>query len=202
MIRINLLSVRQIKADIGRLRELVIAGISLGLAVALMIIVQVYQTIRIYALEKEQESLSQEIERLNAQSKLVQDLEQKVKALKDKLNVIDDLSKKKVGPVRVMESLSLAIPQRLWLTEFRESGGSLTLNGMALDNQSIADFHRALAASPYFRDVDLVETSHVEQQGGAPLKKFTLRSRLLYQPPPPPAQKAGPAPPTKDGGKR
>jgi type IV pilus assembly protein PilN len=98
-----------------------------------------------------------------------------------------------------MESLSLAAPDRLWVTEFKETSGNLAMTGMAVDNQTVADFLKALSASAYFRDVDLVETTQVQQDKLA-MKKFSLRSRLLYQPTlaetPPRAGAASPAAPS------
>jgi len=85
------------------------------------------------------------------------------------------------------------VPSRLWLTDFKESGGSLSLTGLAVDNQTVADFLKALATFPYFNNVDLIETTQSELEGVA-LKKFSIKSQLLYQPPPPPVpQKPGPA---------
>jgi type IV pilus assembly protein PilN len=79
----------------------------------------------------------------------------------------------------------------LWLTEFKENGGSLTVTGMAVDNQTIADFLKALQSSQYFKDVDLVETVQSQQDKQA-LKKFAVRSRLLYQPQAEPQKKPAP----------
>jgi len=204
MIRINLLPVKELTAEVGRRQELVVASIVLGLTVALAVTLYVFQSYRFYDLGTEVNSLKKEIEPLNVQLKEVGDLQQRVKALEQKIKVIDDLTKKKVGPVKVLESLSLATPSRLWLTEFKEAGGNLTINGLAVDNQTVADFLKALSTFAYFNNVDLIETTQVEEQG-IPLKKFTIKSQLSYQPPAPaaPPQKAGPgsAPQTKEGKK-
>ncbi len=203
MIRINLLPVKEITAEVGRRQELLIGGLSLVVTVALAAGLYLFQSYRLYGLTKEADGLKKEVETLNVQLKEVGDLEQTVKALEQKIKVIDDLTKKKVGPVKVMESLSLATPARLWLTDFKESGGNLAISGLAVDNQTVADFLKSLSTFAYFSNVDLVETTQVEQDG-IPLKKFSIRSQLLYQPAPPPAppQKAGtgpaPAPPTKE----
>ena len=125
--------------------------------------------------------MRQEIAALESRAKEVTELQKNIGELKQKVKVIDDLSKKKVGPVRVMESLSGATPVRLWLTEFKENAGNLSLNGMAVDNQTVADFLKALSSTAYFKDVELVETSQAEQDKLL-LKKFSLRSRLIYQP--------------------
>jgi type IV pilus assembly protein PilN len=88
-----------------------------------------------------------------------------------------------------MESLSSATPTSLWLTELRESGGGVTMNGLAIDNQTIADFMKSLAASKYFTGVELVEST----QGAGPnasLKRFSIKTGVVYRPPDPPPPEA------------
>jgi type IV pilus assembly protein PilN len=181
MIRINLLSVREIRAEIGRRQDLTIAAASIGVTLALILIVFLYQFSRSTLLSSRLSGIRQEIAALESRAKEVTELQRDIGELKQKLKVIDNLSKKKVGPVRVMESLSGATPIRLWLTEFKENAGNLSLNGMAVDNQTVADFLKALSGTAYFKDVELVETSQTEQEKLL-LKKFSLRSRLIYQP--------------------
>jgi type IV pilus assembly protein PilN len=74
---------------------------------------------------------------LDSQVRDVNDLEAK-KALDSKLKVIADLGRKRVGPVGVMSDLSKATPDRVWLTDFSEAGGSATITGQAIDNQIVA----------------------------------------------------------------
>ncbi|MFQ5850498.1 MAG: PilN domain-containing protein [Candidatus Binatia bacterium] len=185
MIRINLLPVRELEAEVGRRKQLTIASLGLGLIAILLVGFDLTQSSQLSSLEKEIAELRKEIKTLNAKAKGVADYKKNIRILKEKLKVIDELSKKKTGPARVMEGLSSATPTRLWLTEFRESEGNLSLNGRAADNQTIADFLKALSSSPYFKDIELVETTQVEEQG-ATLKNFVMRSKLLYQPPSPP----------------
>jgi type IV pilus assembly protein PilN len=183
MIRINLLSTREIEAEIGRRQDIVVTVLALGGTAALCVIVFLFQFFRTTMLQRELAGLRAEMTAMEDEAKEVNDLQIKIASLKQKLAVIDDLSKKKVGPVRVMESLSSSTPDRLWLTEFKEGGGSLTVSGMAIDNQTIADFLKALQASQYFKDVELVETIQTQQDKTA-FKKFSVKSTLLYQPPP------------------
>src|SRR5690606_25538168 len=99
--------------------------------------------------------------------------------LEAKLDTIAVLERQRTGPVRVLEDLSDATPDKLWLTEMRESGGSLSLLGRGLDNQTIALFMQRLEESPYFNQVDLVETKQVED-GKAKLKEFSIRAVVAY----------------------
>lgn len=188
MIRINLLPVRETAAEFGRRQELTVAIGILGLTVIVLAGLYWIQFRNVSASEAELANLRQELGALDAKAKGVGELEKKVADLKDKLKVIDTLNKKKTGPVRVMESLSAAMPARLWLTQFREASGNATIDGLAVDNQTIAEFMKALANSVYFNNVELVETAQTELEG-VPLKRFSLNSRIIYQPPEPNGKK-------------
>ena len=193
MIRINLLSVREVRAEVGRRMEYVVAGLSLALTFLLMLVVFLYQFYRSSSVAGELAALRTEIAGMEAQVKEVAELQKKVADVTQKNKVIEDLTKKKAGPVRVMESLSSAMPEKLWLAEFKETGGTLVLTGQAIDNQTVADLLRALQASVYFANVDLVESIQTEPEK-TPFKKFSVKSQVLYQgAPPAPAEKPGPA---------
>jgi type IV pilus assembly protein PilN len=187
MIRINLLPVKEAQRAIGRRQQMSVALLSITVALLVMVIPYVLQGRRIAQLDRDIAQLNTEIERYNAQTREVHDLEKKRAELQAKLKVIDDLKQKRVGPVRVLEDLSAATPQKLWLVSFSETNGQATITGMALDNQTIATFMRALQSSPYFYDVDLVETSQSEPargiQGsdtGMVFKKFIVKSQVDY----------------------
>jgi type IV pilus assembly protein PilN len=190
MIRVNLLPVKELMAATRRRRELTIGGLVLG--VGLLIIVGLFsqQYYQISSLNSELAGLRSDIQALNTKVKQVGELQNRIKEFTGKHNVISGLNKKKSGPVGVMESLSAATPARLWLTEFKEIGGRLTINGLAADNQTVADFLKALAAFPYFREVELIETTQGGQEVG-PYKKFSIKSVVYYLPQPAAVDKAG-----------
>lgn len=181
MIRINLLPVKELKAEGVRRRELMIGGVSLALTGVLILGVYAYQWRQTSTLEKELDELRKELQVLNVKAKDVTELQRKIKEFEGKNKVIDDINKKKSGPVRVMESLALATPSALWLTEFKETGGNVTITGVAVDNQTIAEFLKALASHAYFGNTELVETTQ-NQQAGMPPRRFLIKSRLTYQP--------------------
>jgi type IV pilus assembly protein PilN len=182
MIRINLLPVKALRAEVARRREIIIGSVVLAVVVALLAGAYGYQLYRLSSLQTELATLRSELQALNVKIKEVGDLQNKIKDLRGKTKIIDDLNQKKSGPVLVMESLSNATPGSLWLTDLRESGGNLTMNGLAVDNQTIADFLKSMAASKYFGNVELVETT----QGAGPtasLKRFSIKTGVLYRPP-------------------
>jgi type IV pilus assembly protein PilN len=181
MIRINLLPVKELKAEVARRRELMIGGVSLGAVVVLIIGVYLFQLHRTSTVKQELAGVRNDLESLNAKVKEVSLLQGKVKEVQSKNTVIEDINKKKTGPVRVMESLSAATPTALWLTEFKETGGNLSISGVAMDNQTIAEFLKMLATYPYFSNTELIETVQTEQ-AGLPPRKFLIKSNLSYQP--------------------
>jgi type IV pilus assembly protein PilN len=183
MIRVNLLPVKELLAAVRRRRELTIGAIVLGAAALVLVGLFLKQIYELSTLNNELASLRNEIQTLNTKVKQVGDLQNKITDLNAKHKVIADLNRKKAGPVGVMESLSAATPARLWLTEFREIGGKVTVTGFAADNQTVADFLKGLAATAYFRDVELVETTQGAQDA-SPYKRFSIRAAVLYLPQP------------------
>jgi type IV pilus assembly protein PilN len=187
MIHINLLPIKEAQRAIGRRQQLSVALLSVSVALLVMVIPYALQGRRITQLDRDIGQLKAEIERYNAQTREVHDLEKKRTELQAKLKVIDELKQKRVGPVRMLEDLSAATPQKLWLVNFGEANGQATITGMALDNQTIAAFMRSLQSSPYFYDVDLVETAQSDTGRGALgsnsgmiFKKFIVKAQLDY----------------------
>jgi type IV pilus assembly protein PilN len=187
MIRINLLPVKEAQGAIGRRQQLSIALLGLMLALLVMIIPYILQGRTLRRLDTSISQLNAEVKKLDEQTREARDLDKKRKELEAKLKVIEDLNQKRVGPVRILEDLSRATPDKLWLVDFTDANGQATVTGMALDNQTIAVFMRQLQASKYFFEVDLVETSQSQPARGAAsganggaFKKFIIKAHLDY----------------------
>ena len=159
MIRINLLPVKEAQRATSRRQQVSIAVLSVAVATLVMVIPYMLQGRRLAELDRDIERLQGEIAKFNAQAREVRELERKRVELNAKLQVIEDLKHRRVGPVRALEDLGGATPQKLWLVNFTEVGAQATITGVALDNQTIAAFMRQLQGSKYFYEVDLVETA-------------------------------------------
>ncbi len=186
MIRINLLPVKEAQRAIGRRQQLSVAVLGLVLAILAMIVPYLLQGHTLARLDTELEQLRVQVVKLDQQTREVRDLEKKHKELQAKLKVIEDLNQKRVGPVRILQDLSSATPEKLWLLDFTDVNAQATITGLALDNQTIATFMRQLQSSKYFFEVDLVETSQSEPvrvASGADMgtfKKFIIKAHLDY----------------------
>jgi type IV pilus assembly protein PilN len=206
MIRINLLPVKETERALGRRQQLSLVALGLVTTLLIMVIPYLIQGRKLATLDARIETLTKEIQAMNLQVREVRDIDRLKKEVQTKLQIIQDLNRKRVGPSRVLDDLSLAAPENLWLIDFNEVGSNATFTGLALDNETIAKFMRQLQASPYFYAVDLVETS---QQGpaaqGQPatpqFTRFIVKAAIDYfgrggkPPAPPPGQAGQPATP-------
>jgi type IV pilus assembly protein PilN len=179
VIRINLLPVREVEAEAGRRQETRLVYLGAILVVAVLGAVEGWSRLALAPLKAEHAKLQAEIVALETKTKELTKLEGERKDLEEKLKTIATLEAKKVGPVQVLADLSDAAPEQVWLLEFKETAGLATITGLGLDDQTIANFMRNLAASRYFDGVDLVETTQSEQDG-VQLKRFVVNARLSY----------------------
>jgi len=179
MIRINLLPVQEVRRAAGRRQEMAVATLAAGLVILLLLVAHGWQRARMAGASRELRHLNQELAEIQGPYQDVTRLEEQKRELREKLRVIGQLEARKVGPVRILADLSSATPDKLWLTEFQDQGGTLRLTGLGVDEQTVADFLRQLASISVLKNVDLDETSQVDQDGGK-LKKFVIRGQLDF----------------------
>ena len=179
MIRINLLPAKEAARAAGRRQELALGALVIGVAVFGLVMAHTWQKARMISAGRQLRKVEAEIAALAGPFADVTRMEQQKQELREKLRVIALLEAKKVGPVKILADLSEATPEKLWLTEFADTNGTLKLTGLGVDEQTVADFLRRLSALNFLRNVDLDETSQVNQEG-AKLKKFVIRGQIDY----------------------
>lgn len=96
-----------------------------------------------------------EYERLKPIIAEVESFKKRNAELQHKIEVIEELKKSQYGPVRIMDEVSKALPDLLWLTNMNLNGVVLTLHGQALNENAVANFISNLAASPFFAEPSL-----------------------------------------------
>lgn len=100
--------------------------------------------------------------------------------IEKKLKVIDELSLARSGPVHLFDEIATHIPDRMWLTRMDVKGQALTIQGVSLDNELVALFLTAMNSSPYFEEVELLQTE-AKEVGGYKLNAFELSATLSSQ---------------------
>ncbi len=158
MVKINLLP---IKGELRRkvlIEHVVLLGLTIVLVVIAMSIFYGSASRQRDALQQEIISTKADIVKITALAGEIETFKKRKQELERKLDVISALKAKKRGPVEILDQISIIIPEKMWLSSLSNKGDSLTLNGFAVDNPTIALFMKTLQMSPYFKGVVLVFT--------------------------------------------
>jgi type IV pilus assembly protein PilN len=174
MVYINLLPIREIKRRTNAIRQLTLFAFVLVAVLVALGVVGIYQKTIASQLQKNIAELNKEKQHYNQVLDQIKKLEEDKKEIENRIAVIRELKKSSALTVRVLDEIANLTPtKRIWLTSLNQSGTSLQLNGMALDNQTIAGYMEELKTSKYISDVNLV-TSSQSAYAGRNLKSFTL----------------------------
>ncbi|HSS76082.1 MAG TPA: PilN domain-containing protein [Thermoanaerobaculia bacterium] len=106
-----------------------------------------------------------EVDAMASVIKEVEDYKAKKSELERKIGVINDLKANQQGPVRVMDYISRALPELLWLDRLRMSADTIELEGRAFNTNAVANFIENLDKVPEFDEPILKSTE--QQTGGA-----------------------------------
>ncbi len=132
------------------------------------------QVNRIETVQAAVAELQQEQNRLAPIIREVDELERQKKDLQNKIDIIKKLRRESSLTVHVMDEVARIIDnERMWLNSFSQQGGSLQLTGIALDNQTVAQFMEALKESEYIINVNL-SSSTLSKVSKRDFKSFAL----------------------------
>jgi type IV pilus assembly protein PilN len=159
MIRINLLPFRAARKKENIRRQLTIFVLSVVFAMVVMGYYFMKMSTTLSNRKKEEAQIKVELAGYKKTIERINSLEKKIAEIRKKLDVIKDLEKKKTGPVLLLDQIATAVPkEKLWLTSLVEKQGKLTLNGTAMDNETVAVFMTNLEKSELITAVDLSST--------------------------------------------
>jgi type IV pilus assembly protein PilN len=85
----------------------------------------------------------------------VDQFQQRKSILENKVLVIEQLRLAQKSPVHMMDEISKALPDFVWLTSMDEAKGSLRFQGQSNSLAAVADFISGLQRSGWFPSVDL-----------------------------------------------
>jgi type IV pilus assembly protein PilN len=185
VIRVNLIE------HAGRSRErgktLLLTGRTLNLACAAMLLCTAAATGWWYwslseesaALDEAIAGAQQETVGLRSVLEQVKQFDTRKTQLQQRVLLIEELRKGQSGPVHLLDELSRNLPDMLWLTELKQQGAELTIDGRASSLTSVSDFVGNLEASTYFeRPVEIVSTQ-VEQVPQGEVVKFSVKAKFV-----------------------
>lgn len=179
MITINLLPVRQIKRRNLARKKIFGMGVTLLIVLAVLGLAAMVLGFKIDDLNATISQLQQEKAKYQTTINQIEQLKKDQKLLETKLNTISMLKKGSQLTVKVMDEVARLTPSnRLWLSSMAFNGTVLTLNAVALDNATIADYMETILTSPYFVNVELSGTSNTGISGRV-LKAFSLTINVV-----------------------
>ena len=190
MIRINLLAAERDRGKkktvtLGTTGQKLTIGCSLILVLAAVFIGWRYWAVTRDSaeLDKEIAAAQQETTRLHTIIQQVQQFEQRKAQLQQRVVLIEQLRKGQTGPVHMLDQISRALPSMLWLTEVKQTGTDVVIDGRCLSPIGVSDFVANLEASGYFkRSIEIVSTaSETMPQPPGELIKFSIRA-VFQQP--------------------
>lgn len=189
MIKINLLPYRA-----ARKKENIRRQISLFSLFILFIAVSLlyYNTSlkkKIDVLNKNIENTKMMLVKVEKQAKRVDQIKNMLNKLKKKTNVIKNLEANRKASVQMLDNMIKIVAEktsnsgpsesanpdkkpvkRLWFTSFQAKGKNITINGIALDSKTVADFMSRLEDSKLYKNVHLKTLKRKE------LNKLKLKS--------------------------
>jgi type IV pilus assembly protein PilN len=192
MIRINLLSQEREKPKRraaagpgGQSGQKIAVACTLVIAVAALSVAWWY-----WSLRKEQTLLTEEITAAEHESARLQNLiaqvqqyEERKSQLQQRVSLIEQLRRGQSGPVHLLDEVSRALPEMLWLTQLEQKGADVTIEGKCTSNMSLSDFVDNLSRSGWFkRPVEIVD-SHLEQAAGASSDVIRFTIKAQFSPP-------------------
>jgi type IV pilus assembly protein PilN len=174
MIKINLLPREERKRHAPINMKLLLAGLGCVVALLAMGFGWYWLNGEVNRLQGEIQQTQAELKRFEELAKQVDKFQAEKKRLEEKLKVIQALMAAQGGPVRLLDEVSKALPNEIWLTAFTRTGKKLDVSGIAYSNFTIATFMTNLGkAGPLISNVDLVvsEKAVVEQ---VPVERFSI----------------------------
>ena len=180
MITINLLPVREERRKAWARQFLLIVLAAVAASAGLSVTHYWWYCGEVQAAKDVAASIQRDIDGFAPQLAQVEKFRAAKADIEKKLKVIDELSLARSGPVHLFDEIATHLPDRMWLTSMDVKGQALTIQGVSLDNELVALFLTALNSSPYFEEVELLQTE-AKEVGGYKLNAFELSATLSSQ---------------------
>ncbi len=174
----NLLPWREEKRreHIKKTRNILLFGVGVG-----MLLGGGYYTWKRIVLSDHEKALQHIVEQNNALQPLLKEkktLNKTKEILIHQVNAIESLQANRSSVSHMVEELSVANNQALFLTNFSLTDGKVSISGIAKNDSQISDLMKRLRASEWYQEPKLLEIVS-EPDKGEGIKRFSIVSQLL-----------------------
>ncbi len=132
---------------------------------------------RIGNLNSEISSTQAQVAKYQQINKEIAEIKKNLAVLEKKIQVIQSLDQDRQAPVRNLDSIyQLLVEKRMWYTQLEEKGEGFKVSGVAIDNQTVADFMTRIDKSERFHNVRLAAVKQYKLSGkeDLSLKQFDV----------------------------
>lgn len=179
MIRINLLPIRQLKKRQRLKSELWGFSIVFVLVLLVLAVGWVVLSGKIANLQDEIAMLENKKQSYQPILNQIETLKKEKQMVEQKLDTIKKLQEGAKVTVHVLDEVASRTPtSRMWLNSLQQSAGRLQLQGIALDNETIAQYMQQLEASKYFNNTELTNSAQTDV-AKQKLKSFSLTINVI-----------------------
>jgi len=161
MIRINLLP-KQKRAKVSNVeKEVVLYVLILCILGISVYFTNSWITSRVSSLEQTKKQKQVVRNKLLRKTREIREIEDQLKEIASRVDAIKMIRSKQGLPIRYLNELVVNLPQEsIWFESLQmRSDGTLSLQGIAMDNQIFATYIKTLRESEYVQDVRLGQTS-------------------------------------------
>ena len=177
MIKINLLPFRTARKKENVRHQLSILFFSLFLVFILLVYYNIKLSGQVKEIKSKVETAKSETEKYEKINKEITEIKGKLEILNAKMDVIKTLEANRYEPVGLLDAMTnLVIPKRMWFVSLDGRGNTVNISGVAVDNQTVADFMTRLERSKLFETVNL-KTLKQNVAKQATFKSFDISCR-------------------------
>ena len=178
MIKINLLPKERRGRAISVGRPVVYAVIGCIVAAAAMASSWWWLEGQVQQLQQDVRQKHVELERYSTEIKKVEHFLGERKRLQERLQVVAKLSAEQEGPVRLLDQVSRALPDEVWLTAMTRTKEKLVLQGYAFSDIGISNFMTELGKLQTLRNPVELTFSEAATVERVPVKRFEITATL------------------------
>jgi type IV pilus assembly protein PilN len=158
MAKINLLPWRAERRKQREREFYLMLGMAALAAVAVVVLWYLWMDARLANQDNRNAYLKDQIQQLDKKLTEIKQLEETKSKLLARKQIIEQLQANRSQMVHLFDELVKTIPDGVRLTSLKQSGDTLTLEGVAQSNASVANYMRNLDASPWLKRSDLQQT--------------------------------------------
>ena len=179
MIRINLLPFRKARKKENVRQQISVFILALIFLTLGMSYIAAALERKIHEMDNRIKTSTHQLNELTVLTKEIAEIKKKLDTIKKKTAVIKNLELNRKSSVILLDTMtSMVIPGRMWFTSLSAMDDTVGINGLALDNKTVADFMIQLEGSKLFSSVSL-KTLKQQAIKDIVLKNFEISCRKV-----------------------